>query len=141
MFLGVLLLGFLNSSNTRCRILCTGIDSPFWLFYQTISQAIYKKYVNNSRNQTDCIILQKAVSEVSKLVDDAKNNYYMLANKLSNTSTSSKIYWSIQTTFCKNKKTPLIPPIFIGNKSEGNFKLKANHFSKYFTSKCRSFNP
>ena len=34
----------------------------------------------------------------------------------------------------------MIPPIFIGNKIESDFKLKANHFNKYFASKCTSIN-
>ena len=64
----------------------------------------------------------------------------MLANKLSNPSTSSKTYWSIIKTFCNNKKISLIPPIFIGNKLESDFKLKANHFKRYFGSKCTPIN-
>ena len=44
---------------------------------------IYNQYVNSSRNHADYEILQQAVSEVSGLVDDAKNIYYdMLANIL-----------------------------------------------------------
>ena len=43
-------------------------------------------------------------------------------------------------TFCNNKKIPLIPPIFIGNKLESDFKLKANNFDKYFTPKCIPIN-
>ena len=39
--------------------------------------------MNSSRNHADYEILQQAVSEVSGLVDDAKNIYYdMLANIL-----------------------------------------------------------
>ena len=55
---------------------------------------------------------------------------------MSNPSTRSKTYWSILKAFCNNKKIPLIPPIFIGNKLESDFKLKANHFNKYFA--CNS---
>ena len=99
-------------------------------------KCIYNKYVNSSRNHADYDILQQAISEVLELVDNAKNNYYdKLANKLSNPSTSSKTYWSILKTFCNNKKMPLISPIFIGNKLESDFKLKANHFNKFFASK------
>ena len=49
---------------------------------------------------------------------------------MSNPSTSSKTYWSILKIFCNNKKIPLIPPMFIGNKLESYSKLKANHFNK-----------
>ena len=55
---------------------------------------------------------------------------------MSNPSTSSKTYWSILKAFCTNKKIPLIPPIFIGNKLESDFKLKPNLFNKYFA--CNS---
>ena len=94
--------------------------------------------MNSSRNHADFDILQQAISEVSELVDNAKNIYYdKLANKLSNPSTSSKTYWFIVKTICNNKK---IPPIFIGNQLESDFKLKANHFNKFFASKCTPMN-
>ena len=59
---------------------------------------IYNQYLNSSMNNIDYDILQQAISEVSELVDNAKNNY-KLANKLSNPSTSSKTYWSILKHF------------------------------------------
>ena len=44
--------------------------------------------MNSSRNHADYDILQQAISEVSDLVNNPKNNYYdKLANKLSNPST------------------------------------------------------
>ena len=67
-------------------------------------------------------ILQQAISEVPELIDDAKNNYYMLANKV-------KTYID---PFYNNKKyldTTNIHSI-----------LKANHFNKYFASKCTPIN-
>ena len=97
--------------------------------------------MNSSRNHADFDILEQAISEVTELLDNAKNIYYdKLANKLSNPSTSSKTYWFIVKTICNNKKIPLIPPIFIGNKLESDFKLKANHFNKFFASKCTPMN-
>ena len=57
------------------------------------NNSIYNQYLNSSRNYIDYDILQQAISEVSELVDNAKNNY-KLPNKLSSPSTSSKIYWS-----------------------------------------------
>ena len=49
--------------------------------------------MNSSRNHEDYDFLQQAISEVSELVDIAKSNCYdMSANKLSNSSTSSKTY-------------------------------------------------
>ena len=44
--------------------------------------------MNSSRNHADYDILQQAISVVSDLVNNPKNNYYdKLANKLSNPST------------------------------------------------------
>ena len=31
---------------------------------------------------------------------------------------------------------PVIPPLLINNKLESDFKIKANYFNKFFTSKC-----
>ena len=57
---------------------------------------IYNQYANSSRTHGDYEILQEAISEVSVLVDNAKNKYYYKkTNKLSNPSTSFKTYWSI----------------------------------------------
>ena len=56
---------------------------------------INNQYMNSSRNHTDYDISKHAISEVPELVDNAKNNYYMLANKLPNPSTCSnteKVY-------------------------------------------------
>ena len=55
---------------------------------------------------------------------------------MSNPSTSSKTYWYILKAFCNNQKIPLIPSIFIEKKLESDFKLKANHFNRFFASKC-----
>ena len=43
-------------------------------------------------------------------------------------------------TFCNYKKIPLIQPIFIRNKLESDFKLKANYFNKFVASKCTPMN-
>ena len=98
------------------KILTFDDGDPPWMIEYIKSKihwknCIYNQYVNSSRNHADYNILQQAVSEVSELTDNAKNNYYdKLANKLSNPSTSSETYWSILKTFCNNKKIPLIPP-------------------------------
>ena len=66
-----------------------------------------------------------------------KNVYYnQLAQKLNYPKTSSKTYWSISKTFYNGKKVPLIPPLFINDKSETDFKLKTNIFNYFFADKC-----
>ena len=110
----------------------------------------YLKYQKNWRNNTyqvhhkkrnhsadAFIFLENVISEVSKLMSNKKNVYYkQLAQKQNEPKTSSKTYQSILKTFCNDKKVPLIPPLFINNKLEPDFKLKANFFNKYFADKC-----
>ena len=85
----------------------------------------------------DFIFLENIISEVSDLMFNRKSVYYtQLAQKLNDPKTSSKTYWSISKTFYDSKKVPLIPPLFINDKSEPDFKLKANIFNNFFTDKC-----
>ena len=66
-----------------------------------------------------------------------KENYYCaLSNKLNDSHTSAKSYWSILETFYNWKKITLIPPILINNKLIWNFKEKANNFNTSFASQC-----
>ena len=46
------------------------------------------------------------------------------------------MYWSILKTFFKNKKIPVIPPIFHDNKFITDFKQKAEIFNSHFSKKC-----
>ena len=83
------------------------------------------------------ITLQIVIAEVSELVCKSKDDYYkQLARKLKNPITSSKRCWPILKTFYNGRKVPLIPPIVINNKSEADFKRKADHFNNVFASKC-----
>ena len=68
------------------------------------------------------------LSEVSDLVFNRKNVYYNQLAKLNDLTNSSKTYWLILKTFYNDKKVSLIPPLFINNKLEPDFKLKANFF-------------
>ena len=61
--------------------------------------------------------------------------YSQLVQKLNGPKTSSKTYWPILKTFYNSKKVPLISPLFINNKLEQDFKLKANFLNKFFTDK------
>ena len=60
--------------------------------------------------------MQQAITEVSDLIYEKKNDYYnALAKKLSDPTTRSKIYWSILKTFYNTKKVLIIPPTLIEN--------------------------
>ena len=51
-------------------------------------------------------------------------SYDKLANELTDPSTSCKTLCSILKRFCNNQKILMIPPLYIGNKSECDFRLK-----------------
>ena len=56
--------------------------------------------------------MQKMVSEGSKMVEGAKQNYFLKVGKvLANPETCSKTYWSLINTVLNKAKVPLIPPI------------------------------
>ena len=66
---------------------------------------IYKNYQNSAKSLADLETLQNAISEVSELIYEKKNDYYhQLARKLIDRTTSCKTYWSILKTFYNNKK-------------------------------------
>ena len=97
---------------------------------------IYKIFQNSSKNLAGYNILEQAITEVSDLIYEKKNDYYnALAKKLSDPKTSSKTYWSILKTFYNTKKVAIIPPILIENKLETDFFKKANYFNEFFASK------
>ena len=99
---------------------------------------VYKEYHRKRNHSANYFIfLENVISEVSELIFNRKNVYYnQLAQKLNDPKTSSKTYWSILKTFYNGKKVPLIPPLFINNKLEPDFKIKANFFNKFFADKC-----
>ena len=69
--------------------------------------------------------MEQAITEVSDLIYEKKNDYYnALAKKLSDSTTSFKTYWSISKTFYNTKKVPIMPPILIENKLETDFLKK-----------------
>ena len=81
--------------------------------------------------------MQQAITKVSDLIYEKKNDYYnAFAKKLSDLTSSSKTYWPILKTFFNTKKVWIIPPILIENKSETDFLKKANYFNKFFAYKC-----
>ena len=59
-----------------------------------------------------------------------------MSAKLDNPKTVPKTYWSIINKFVSNKKTPIIPPVFVNGELVSDFEQKANLFKNYFTSQC-----
>ena len=93
--------------------------------------------MKKGRQHVDYMKLQNTVKELSELISARKNDYNLhLANKLIDSTTSSKTYWSILKTFYNGRKIPIIPPLLINDKLETDFKKKAHHFNAFFASKC-----
>ena len=98
---------------------------------------IYRKYMKKGKQQIDYMILQNTTKELSELISSIKNDYNLhLANKLIDSTTSSKTNWSILKTSCNGRKIPIIPPLLINDKLETDFKKKTHHFNAFFASKC-----
>ena len=97
---------------------------------------IYREYMKKGKEQVDYMKLQNT-KELSELVSTGKNDYNLhLANKLIDSTTSSKTYWSILKTFYNGSKIPIILPLLINDKSETDFKKKVHHLNAFFASKC-----
>ena len=70
--------------------------------------ALYKKYIQNGRFESDFVYLENSTIELNELISSTKALYYEnLAKKLSNPLLQTKTYWSILMTFNNDKKNPL----------------------------------
>ena len=98
---------------------------------------IYRKYLEKGKQQVDYIILQGTIKELSESISTRKDDFNRhLANKLIDSTTSSKTYWSILKTFYNDRNISIIPPLLINDKLERDFKKKAHHFNVFLASKC-----
>ena len=81
--------------------------------------------------------IQKMISEGSRLIDDAKRNYFLKAGKtLASPGTSSKTYWSLINTVLNKAKIPIIPPLLENGLFITDFTEKAQLFNDYFILQC-----
>ena len=93
---------------------------------------IYREYMKKGKQQADYMKLQNKIKQLSELISTRKNDYNLhLANKLIDSTTSSKTYWSILKTFYNGRKIPIIPPLLINDKLETDFKKKACHLMHF----------
>ena len=92
----------------------------------------YKNYKRNGEKTEDYLLLIKAVSEVSQLIEKSNR----LGKRLNDPSTSAKSYWTILKAFYNKRKIPLIPPLLVNNSFVTDFKEKANLFNNFFCKQC-----
>ena len=81
--------------------------------------------------------MTKAVSEISQLIEKAKDEYYYpLDKRINDLSTSAKSYWIILKTFYDKRKISLIPPLLVNSSFASDIREKANLFNEFFTKQC-----
>ncbi|XP_065068202.1 uncharacterized protein LOC135693597 [Rhopilema esculentum] len=72
----------------------------------------YRKFIKNGQTIDRPEGMQQMISEGSKLIEDAKRNFFLRAgNTLANPGTSSKTNWSLINTVLNKAKIPIIPPL------------------------------
>ena len=97
----------------------------------------YKSFMRNGQPDEKLEGIQKMISEGSRLIDDAKRNYFLKAGKaLASPGTSSKTYWSLSNTVLNKAKIPIIPPLLENGLFITDFTEKAQLFNDYFILQC-----
>ena len=95
------------------------------------------KKCHNKDNPDLIYRLQLLQERLRTSIESSKERYYArIANRLSNTKKSTKIYWSLLKIFLNNKKIQLIPPLFHENRFITDFKEKAKLFNSFFSNQC-----
>ena len=95
------------------------------------------KKCHNKDNPDLIYRLQFLQERLRTSIESSKERYYArIANRLSNTKKSTKIYWSLLKIFLNNKKIQLIPPLFHENRFITDFKEKAKLFNSFFSNQC-----
>ena len=86
---------------------------------------IFKKYLKDGRPNSVYENLQTVTWNLTKAISSLKRVYYeRIANKLNDSNTSSKVYWSTIKTLANGKKFPVIPRILVLKKLVTDFKDK-----------------
>ena len=99
---------------------------------------IYAKFVKRGRKQEDWNHVKKVQNETTRMITNAKNEYYLnVGRRLSNNTTGAKTYWSLLNRLISKKKVSNIPPLLENGLFVTNVEDKANIFNGYFVAKCR----
>ena len=93
----------------------------------------YKNFMRRGQPVDRLEGIQKMITEGSKLIEDAKHNYFLkVGNTLANPETSSRTYWSLINTVLNKAKIPIIPPLLENGLIITDFPEKAQIFNDYF---------
>ena len=97
----------------------------------------YRNFVRSGQPNDKQEGIQKMIAEGSKLIEDAKRNYFLKAgNILASPETSRKRYWSLINTVLNKAKIPIIPSLLENGLFVTDFTEKAQLFNDYFILQC-----
>ena len=87
--------------------------------------SMHKNYKRNDKKNEEYELLTKAVSNVSQLIENSKDEYYYrLGKRLNDPNTSAKSYWTFLKTFNNT------PPLLVNNGFVTALKL--NYLMNFF---------
>ena len=102
------------------------------------NKRVFKKWIDNGRKPEDREMVTHVQYETNNAITNAKNKYYSdLGNKICDSNTGKKCFWTAFNRLVNNKKITNIPPLIENNKYIACFKEKASIFNRYFAMQCR----
>ena len=97
----------------------------------------YKSFVRNGQPENKLEGIQNMISEGSRMIEDAKQKYFLKAGRtLATPGTSSKTYWALINTVLNKAKIPIIPRLLENGLFVTDFTEKAQLFNDYFILQC-----
>ncbi len=97
----------------------------------------YSTFIKNGQPEDRREAIENMISQGSKLIEDAKNNYFLkIGGKLSSPTTGIKSYWSLINKVLNKSKIPIIPPLLENDIFVLDFTAKAQIFNDYFILQC-----
>ena len=120
--------------------------NPPWIDKKIKKLVLHKNRAYNAysrdKNNTDLVNkFQSLQTHLETSAEESKQKYYpRLSNKLLDSKTSPKSYWSMLKTFLNKKKIPCFPPLLHNGKFIMDCKEKAELFIDFFTMQCSLVN-
>ena len=99
---------------------------------------VFKKWVKRGKIATEKDRVNQIQSETNSIISNAKSKYTNdLGDKICNSNSGTKCFWSAFKTLLNKKKISNIPPLIENNTYITNFKEKTKVFNKFFALQCR----
>ena len=124
----------MNSIKDKMTIL-VDVSNPIWCLEISQSWILCFHSLNAFIHSSQLPLHLKTTTEKPKL-----KYYWRLSDKLLDSKTSPKSYWSILKIFLNNKKIPCIPPLLHNGSFIIDFKEKAELFNDFFSRQCSLVN-